>query len=348
MSSEHVYIEVVTTDSPTIHISFLGKMTIEQAGQPVIKLSGQKVTALLAYLVCNPGPHTRIQLADLLWDDIPYDRFLPNLRSTLNRLPKVIKPYIKTTRQTVAFEPTPAVWVDAVALQSLVTSLPNPENLPKGPYFIQLATVKDSLITTVDCYNEPFLDEMDLVDAPRFSDWQFAQQETLEQHYLHGLRVLMALADHEGDNESCIGYAKHIIELDPVDEQVRRQLIMLYARMGEYQAAINEYEGLVQDLRDMLGVSPSPETVAAYQRIESGHHPDTLVVSTFPTFAQPLVGRKHELDTLCHQLQEPQHRLVTVTGMGGVGKTHLAVEAAKMIAHPPHACDRDQTMLRLL
>jgi predicted ATPase/transcriptional regulator with XRE-family HTH domain/cytochrome c553 len=47
-----------------------------------------------------------------------------------------------------------------------------------------------------------------------------------------------------------------------------------------------------------------------------------------PTPATPLIGREAELATLARLLRDPQCRLLTVTGPGGIGKTRLALETA--------------------
>ena len=42
----------------------------------------------------------------------------------------------------------------------------------------------------------------------------------------------------------------------------------------------------------------------------------------------PLIGREHELQEACTLLRDPQVRLLTVTGTGGIGKTRLALQVA--------------------
>ena len=50
-----------------------------------------------------------------------------------------------------------------------------------------------------------------------------------------------------------------------------------------------------------------------------------------PIPSTTLIGRETELSTLCQKLGDPQCRLLTITGMGGIGKTRLAVETATSI-----------------
>jgi predicted ATPase/DNA-binding XRE family transcriptional regulator len=51
-------------------------------------------------------------------------------------------------------------------------------------------------------------------------------------------------------------------------------------------------------------------------------------VSNLPTLPTPLIGRETELAALARLLRDPQCRLLTLIGPGGIGKTRLAIESA--------------------
>lgn len=56
---------------------------------------------------------------------------------------------------------------------------------------------------------------------------------------------------------------------------------------------------------------------------------DLMIQNNLPVQATPFVGRYDELDTLQEMLENPTTRLVALLGPGGMGKTRLALEAAR-------------------
>lgn len=55
-----------------------------------------------------------------------------------------------------------------------------------------------------------------------------------------------------------------------------------------------------------------------------------------------LVGRERELNTIQQMLRDPQCRLLTLTGPGGIGKTRLAVETARQMAEDSNTSSNHQ------
>ncbi|MEM7537236.1 MAG: BTAD domain-containing putative transcriptional regulator [Chloroflexota bacterium] len=315
------------SQSKTTHVqlTFLGPTTIVVDGQPMPQLPGQKVIALLAYLCCQPGPHARIHLADLLWEGLPRSGLLANLRSLLRRLPSVFKPYIHTTAQTIAFKPADDVWVDVLAFQAMAAQH------EAAQYEIAQHEIAEALDPMLTMYGGLFLADLALDNAPRFSDWQYMLRERLEQVMLNGLSSMIELCLQQEHYAQGIVYAQRFIELDPLAETARRQLMVLLAQSGQQQTALETYRALVDMLDVEWGVPPSPETEDAYERIFHRQQVQTPPVSMLPILTPPLIKRQVELTVLIDQLQNPDCRLITVTGLGGTGKSYLTIDAARWL-----------------
>jgi transcriptional regulator with XRE-family HTH domain len=54
-----------------------------------------------------------------------------------------------------------------------------------------------------------------------------------------------------------------------------------------------------------------------------------VLALTLPVPSTPLVGRERELEEIKALLSQPEVRMLTLTGTGGVGKTRLAIQAAR-------------------
>ena len=181
--------------------------------------------------------------------------------------------------------------------------------------------------------------------------WVERRQADLRTVQLRALEALGAAAWQCSDWSTAVKAAEEALSLEPFREQTWVRLMFAHAAAGNRGEAVRSYERCRRLLVDELGVDPSPATEAAHLEIladPGGSGPGAVRPSAATTAAAgpgpllPLpapttsfVGREDDLAEVAGRLTST--RLLTLIGTGGVGKTRLALEAARRLAAPPRS-----------
>ncbi len=293
-----------------LQMRLFGDVEVLRGAEPVAEVLPAKALALLCYLAVTRRPHPRTALAGLLWGDRPEAQALTSLRQALVQLRRVLSPYLHITRQTVAFNFEAPYWLDVEAFEKKIEQpKPSPQVLKEA----------------VELYRGDFLERLYVREAWTFEEWALLQRERLRTLALQALHRLVALYTAEGAYPSALHYIDRLLTLAPWQEEAHRQKMLLLARSGQHSAALAQYETCRRALAEELGVEPSAETTALYERIRAARSTRRLNLPPQPT---PFIGRQHELQELGHLLANPDCRLLTLIGPGGIGKTRLALQVA--------------------
>lgn len=308
----------MTSSNAALEIHLFGTVQVLQNGQLVTDFASRKAEALLAYLLLNPQPHPRDTLADLLWDDRTQKQALGNLRVLLSNLRKVLPDVLLITRQTVQRNGDYPLILDTEALQAALSLLDG------GGVGVETAV---PLQSALEKYRGPLLAGLFLRDARRFEEWLLVAREQWQQQAIHGLYLLAQHQFSHGAFELAGQMAQRLVELDPLRERSQQLLLRVLARQGHSNAAMRQYQQFSALLEAELGVPPAPETERLYQRIRQARtHPSRPL----PPENGPLLGRQAELAAIQQRLDDPATRLVTLLGIGGMGKTRLALAVAHL------------------
>jgi predicted ATPase len=142
-----------------------------------------------------------------------------------------------------------------------------------------------------------------------------------------------------GAHTELLGDLVATLQASPLDERVAGQLMLATYRSGRQAEALEIYRSMRARLIEELGVDPSPALRATHQLILDGE-PEPVIGPTNPApqakAAPPaggvprrttkLIGRDDDILRVAAALADGP--LVTLTGVGGVGKTRLALETA--------------------
>jgi predicted ATPase/DNA-binding SARP family transcriptional activator len=319
-----------------LEITTLGELSIRLSGEPVVGLSTRKVEALLVYLACNPGEHSREVLATLLWEDHSQTQALASLRSALANLRKHLKPYILSTRSRIGIDPEADIWLDIEALDKSIKAR--------------------NIAVVSELYHGDFLQGFYIRGSSGFEQWTTSERER-HRHLAHqSIHSLVDQLLHSNDYQACISHIYRLLEIDPLDESAQRKLMIGLSHLGQRSQALTSYREFQEYLWDELAVEPEEATRDLHSQIKAGElkvqlHPEpSLVIPDLspPDFLQEngperesqviFVSREAELGQLNAFLDQTligTGRVAFVTGSAGQGKTTLMQEFARqaMVNH---------------
>jgi predicted ATPase/DNA-binding SARP family transcriptional activator len=259
-----------------------------------------KSLALLALLAIeHDRPHLRSRLAERLWPEVTDDEARANLRRHLHLLGQTLP------ANALILTKNGVQWSRAVLDADVIT-------------FLTSSSDPQHLRSAVSLWNGEL--------CAGVHDEALEEGRTvLARRYASMLRTLFEASRAEGDATACTTYLERLCALDPLDERTIRALMEVRAQSGDRAGALREYNVFVQRLRTELETEPEQATTELYRRIlyddAAATAPHNLV--SFPT---TFVGRETELDAIAQALKT--HRVVSLTGPAGVGKTRLACRSA--------------------
>lgn len=137
-----------------------------------------------------------------------------------------------------------------------------------------------------------------------------------------------------GRHAEAVGDLESLVMTHPLRERPHVLLLRALHRSGRSAAASAVFHAYRVRLADRAGLDPSPELVQAHDEMLAGPTappPETpgRGLAPLPGFPTPMVGRDEELRALASVVLPGA--VVTMTGVGGAGKTRLAVELARRL-----------------
>ncbi|MGH8978234.1 MAG: ATP-binding protein, partial [Acidimicrobiia bacterium] len=333
-------------DVEPISVRLLGPVEVCRDGARV-DIGGPKERALLALLVLARGSVSSERLIDDMWDQSPPPSARKTLQTYAHRLRRA---GFDDTLTTVVggYELHMLSEPDTVRFERLVGE--GTAKLQHGDHERARANLEEALELW---QGDPFTG-----CAPTEALRGFAAHFTELR-----ARAIESRLDADlqlGRHAEVVGELEHLVRADPYREPMWRMLVVALYRSGRQADALRACRRAGEVLRDELGIEPSAELKDLEHAVleqrssldaparpsgvsEVDGRPGGPQPTSPPVPATPLVGRDRERKVILSLLGN--HRLVTLTGAGGSGKTRLVLAVAAELPEGRNVCFCDLALI---
>lgn len=340
-------------NDPSAALCVLGSISINIDGQPV-SIGGEKPRRLLAMLILNRNAVVSAErLMEVIWGDRVPDAGLPTLQSYVSRLRRLLPPSARLATQAPGYR----LVVDPGTTDA---------DRFEAALGLGLDVMKTSPQTTLRHLDEALAEWRGEAYA-EFADewWAQAEASRLGELRLHAreARVTALLALRL--DERAASEAEALTVDHPWRETPWRAMLLALYRAGRQGDALRKASEYRARLRDDLGLEPSAEFVSLEgdlakdaedlrlppppvdplaslapfeHEVSAGPRSVRRKVAKTEVGGLRLFGRDEDVASVVELCE--RHRLVTLLGTGGIGKTQLALRVvAELVASDRSQCE---------
>lgn len=312
-----------------------GGLRVRQGSRCVERFQTQKTGALLAYLALQrPRPVPRETMAELLWPEGAPDAVRNRLNQAVSSLRRQLHPpelapltVLSTDHHSLSLSPD-GVETDVEEFREAMALADRTGSRTERIRALRRA---------VDLYTGELL-------AGYFEDWILPDRLGLGDRHAEALETLIREYSRAGEPEQAIEFAQRRLALDPHDPRANVELMDLYLRADRPGSAIRHFDELVRTLdevpaaaralvaraeRQMRSAAPALPKARKAPDAPPAATPE-IAVSTLPRVGTRFFGREKEVGEVLAALAN-EARVVSLLGIGGSGKTRLALEVASRL-----------------
>ena len=193
-------------------------------------------------------------------------------------------------------------------------------------HLFRTAIQQRNWLEAITLYQGEFLGDA-TVDHAELEEWFALERATLKAEFRFAVLEQAALLPAP----EAVLLLEQAMTHDPLNEELLTNLLSAASQHPE--VGLRAYAQFEREL-DALQLEPSKEIQALVKTLPLENKMLTLspTHTKLPTPMTAFVGRQAELDQIKQHLDDPHCRLLSLVGLGGIGKTRLSLEIAMRLA----------------
>lgn len=308
-----------------VDIDLLGRFSVAVDGRPVPEHAWKRrsAAALVKLLALHPRRRLhREQLIELLWPDLLIAQAAPRLHKAAH----YARVALDSPRSMVLADDIVALFPDAQVVVDV-------EKFEEAVAAVRAGGDTSCAEKAIELYRG------DLLPDDSYEPWSDGDRERLRVRYVEVLRLAERWSD--------------LVAAEPFDEEAHLRLVQQYVLDGDRGRALRHLDAMERSWQQELGTRPGSGAQALRAEVQAmpafdpgRDRPPTPRGPRLPRPATPTVGRERDIEAVLAMLAD--HQVVTLLGVGGVGKTRLAAEVAQRYteARSQPGCFVDLTKVR--
>jgi predicted ATPase/DNA-binding SARP family transcriptional activator len=308
-----------------MRIAVLGPLTITADDGRTVDIAGERLRALAARLALDAGQVVAVDaIVEAIWGPNPPTGRVDALYTLVRRLRRALPASAPVLAQPTGYLlDVPAELVDVTEFERRAAA--GRAALADG----NPAGAAELLTGALALWRGPALADLPgtgpfAAEAARLDE---ARLLATEDRIDADLQRAGAGGDPTGGAAAIAAECSALVAAHPLRERPYGLLMQALREAGRPADALRTYQRLRTVLAEELGADPSPTIAALHLSILRA---DSARSGNLRAALTSFVGRDPDLARVCVLLAD--HRLVTLVGPGGAGKTRLAVETARSLA----------------
>ncbi|MFD9894485.1 BTAD domain-containing putative transcriptional regulator [Amycolatopsis sp. NPDC059027] len=301
-----------------MRIGMLGPLEVRTDDGVPVAVPGARLRALLVALALEPGHVvSKAKLVDWIWGEQPPSDVANALQALIYRLRRIAPGGLVEAQSggyRLSVEPDA---VDALRFESLVGQARRGEDAQRARL----------LRAALELWRGAAMEDIGLQDSEAFD----AAVSRFEELRLAALEDRFEVETRLGRGPELLAELTELVAAYPTRERFAGALMRAFGAAGRSTEALTVYQRTREALADALGAEPSPELSAlhvALLRDELAPREESRKTNLRAELTS-FVGKDADVTAVGKLIGE--HRLTTLTGPGGSGKTRLATETARTL-----------------